>query len=430
LYLNYADNGQPVDPDPYQKESNAAGEFELREFFSYNGYYGSTDLYSAPVKYRAGEEFTLVSSSLGRQNAEIRVMVQDPQVTDLVLPMADGSYHPVPAKGTGLGLYFYGRYLVKQEVDHYSWVNDRGTGFVAVAGANGAPDWLERRAAEVLNKFPEVLGDVKAIKVFSKTDNPNYYGYAPVQGFSIHIRKDYSHIRYNLPDLSGYARTGMALYCGLLDHITRHEAWHKWYSHCGFWSDRVFNNPKLLNTDRDMYPGEDGGPASGISGKMIEYSLDSPANNFGPENKKDEYAYKGDKVVDLFSEKKFMTQPYPLRELLGPGIMIYPNILPNFYYTFRPDWLVIIRAGGGKIKLPLLVRRVSDGGRGDVNFVDASLMNRPPAVSLVLNSDFLLLWREFLGLEDVDEAYILYTMLSTHPYPELDADRVGGIRLL
>jgi hypothetical protein len=104
--------------------------------------------------------------------------------------------------------------------------------------------------------------------------------------------------------------------------------------------------------------------------------------------------------------------------------------LPNFYYTFRPDWLVIIRAGGDKIKLPLRVERVSGGGHGDANFVDASLMNRPPAVSLVLNSDFLLLWREFLGLEDVDEAYILYTMLSTHPYPELDADRVGGIRLL
>ncbi|MCX5714253.1 MAG: hypothetical protein NT033_05490, partial [Candidatus Omnitrophica bacterium] len=258
----------------------------------YDGLYGSTYLarekVGKPVKYKAGAfELKSASSYFTGLKAEIYVQVTDVEITELVLANEDCPY------GQPLGASREGTYFIKQWVDFSEWhqrVNGDKVTLEEVKGAHitgsdpiidTTADWLERRAAEVLNTtFPEVVPYV--VRIFLEGD-PNKSGLAKTRRKEIYINPAMKSNRYNLGSCM-YAFCNRAA----LDGIARHEAYHCFY----FWTvDKLMDNSFKYRDDDpspandipkgDGLPDETGGPVSGATGNKFEYTLDVGDNRYG-----------------------------------------------------------------------------------------------------------------------------------------------------
>jgi hypothetical protein len=349
VYLNYNDDGMPVDIIDINKvylfkiERNKYG-FPDNLFGAYDGCVGSTDLVRNPVPdryHKSAGDFQLRSASSHKMAIPINVTVLDAQITDLVLSSAECTY------GQPLGRSPTGTYSIQQWVDHYSWLNDHKSndgkeGFVQKRGSNGVPDWLEMRAAEVLNEtFPEALPYVAKILVENELEG-RVGQYIPGRKDIYIVPTDWD-IRYNRPGGNGYGFYGDK---GWLDRCARHEAYHAfhWHTVGDMYCDKDYEAAPW----RKRYPmpdgmsKDDGGKISGAPGNKFQYTHDSGENYLGPEfvylptEKKQQQpiaidiTYKGDDIFDYDSQRIMLEKvPYDINaEVIYKNIYLYQK-LPN-----------------------------------------------------------------------------------------------------
>jgi hypothetical protein len=271
MFLNYNDDGMPVDNDytyvpPAEVEKYC---FKIGTYLNtYRGEYGSTNIdgYAAEksvdpsafpdVYHKTPGTFSLKSSSDWGGSAWVSVALLDSTITDFVLPIEECPYYQKQVSRTGY-------YNITQWSDYYSWINTPGLGFMPYPAPNEVPDWMERRAAEVLNGSPMLATSLDNISKEDNKDNAGEYwpGSRTIQ-LNPHLRQH----RYNLPETNGYGFYGQAC----LDNTTIHEAHHAYY----YWN--VMHKPggksNLRDGDGDNFPDDT---------LMFNYLWDSSANTHG-----------------------------------------------------------------------------------------------------------------------------------------------------
>ncbi|MCX5714563.1 MAG: hypothetical protein NT033_07140, partial [Candidatus Omnitrophica bacterium] len=312
LYLNFNDEGMPVDEDSWRPTDNKPlfevimGESPAGAVGAYDGLYGSTPLVNStgkatPLKRVTPGSFELVSASA--KGGYVKILIcPNLQIKEVRCSTDDCSYgakggdFSVPSDEPGVMCVsrFAGQYKIQQWVDHYEWLNTNGQGFLPVRKAKFGyyggymyiPDWMERRAAETLEKFPEVMPFVK--RILNLPEWKRYIGLYYPTSKQIWIKSYFGPLRHNLPVSDCYGFIGKAS----LDETARHEAYHSYY----------YNSfPSFKNNDGDSYPDYNWNqPVKFSDGKdILQYARDSGSNFFGMEDVDSmRVIYKGDEVFD------------------------------------------------------------------------------------------------------------------------------------
>ncbi len=312
MYLNYNDNGKPVDKDIQYQPPSGEGKycFKIRrdpDFLdagisgAYDGKFGSTNLVDEKVEgkdspniFRRELRLPVFKSAYGAKNkssyillespVSLFVKVLDPQITDLVLATQDCPYGRKISSPDNVSR-LQGTYDIEQWVDHDTWFNDHesagGQGFLQFPGPNGVPDWMEKRAVETLNNYTEALPYVEQIEIFP---DPQYTGKYDFGTKTININPGHHSIRYNSSSQNRYGF--FSNYD--LDATARHEAFHALYWHT------VIGSKIYADRDTDLLPRE--GP--------FDYLLDSANNKYGGygpliDRVKGEFSYRGDGETDV-----------------------------------------------------------------------------------------------------------------------------------
>ncbi|MCX5713671.1 MAG: hypothetical protein NT033_02450 [Candidatus Omnitrophica bacterium] len=345
MYKNYNDGGMPADKDdtytpPQDKycfrltiivEASRYGGDSL-DGGTYTGWFGSTALarknFQKPAHdeglHKSPSDFVLKSASGRPGDVKIAVDVEDKaNITDLVLPDRNSPYTRQPGLSGSYSIiqwvnfvsfersdssFFGGQGHFEQielrcgiEEGFYPTINPHKERLIMVFVPTvtfACPDWLERRVAEVLNQFEEVLPYVRKIG-FSGGD----LGEAGIftehyPGFIFLNPLDAAGMRWNLPSMNGYG----FLEQNSIDSVTRHEAFHSFYYHTVVGRGREGQGPFITDKDNDGLPKEN-------AGGMFRYVWDNAANPFGPCGADDTnavpkgndgyYTYKGDDKSDL-----------------------------------------------------------------------------------------------------------------------------------
>ncbi len=343
MYLNYNDEGKPVDRDTRYQPPSGEGEycFKIRRdpnFLdvgtsgAYDGKFGSTNLADEKIEGRdnpaifcRGLWMPSLKSAFGQKVSipflavPISVNVLDPQVTDLVLATWDCPYGRKISSPDNVSR-LQGTYYIGQWIDNYMWINDHkgGERFKAFAGSNGVPDWMEQKAAETLNNYTEALPYVEQIGVCS---DPAYEGLYRKGTKTILINPAFLETRYNSFNLNGYGFTNEYG----LEGIARHEAFHALYWH-------TFTDPgkrKYSDTDKDLLPGNG----------EFDYLVDSKENRhggYGPffDRTIGAFVHNGDKEPDISEGRiKIDWGSIPMKEI--------NNTTPSFELIYLPRGIPI-----------------------------------------------------------------------------------------
>jgi hypothetical protein len=279
IYQNYNDDGMPVDKDNSISASGRYFSLERGKISNpfltgaYDGKFGSTDFrkdQALQSAYRhADGAFSLKSASNWHGEFPIVVRVHSPKITELVLP----------TKGCAFGQKgkLIGTYHIKQWIDYWSWYNLCGSGFSEYYDANKIPDWLEKRAAEALNSFPQVLPYVLKMAI-NDIDNRDYAGGYYMRGTKIINLNPYDFPKFRLSMRYNSSIVNKRGFWSRLavDSVARHEAHHV------FWWWNIYAPGTLNDNDGDRLPNTQ-------AGGMFRYLWDNKANYYaacGPRENK------------------------------------------------------------------------------------------------------------------------------------------------
>jgi hypothetical protein len=443
VFLNYNDDGMPVDEDSFR---NTKGEyFTLRKAFlepfaAYDGNYGSDDFCIPQAKGLGG--FTLASASKKEEMTLMEVNLTEPQITDLVLSSETCLF------GQHLGKRGNGAYFIQQGVDHKAWLNLDGKGFQEIdlikAGINlpedslsiypyphflNVPDWMEKRAAETLNAFPEVLPYVLRIGA----NRNSYLAGRFTKGTKyICLNPNNRSIRCNLRGYVGYGFIAKANF----DSTARHEAHH------AFWYWVVVQKTLGIDLDKDNdwlpYIGPDSPPVVKALAGMFDYAFDSPENKygkFGPLAVKfiggnsscpTEYLYIGDVRYDRPNEKVFVKR-------LGPAVITKVDSGDNIIVDLPRDipigdWRYNFYLKAFTKYVPAMELSIVLPATNYYFVQKVDFKTRAPKLLIkFINQNN---WKDLLSKYNIEGIYLKYTLLNpkSHDFAniEYDACKIGG----
>ncbi|MCX5697221.1 MAG: hypothetical protein NTU54_04560 [Candidatus Omnitrophica bacterium] len=332
VYLNYDDLGKPVDQIEYTLPQNTQYCFTLEKVRGeydhskgkYDGLMGSTPLQSDAFRYHPDVgAFNLASSASSDEFAILKVEAVDSSITDLVLSTKQSLYGfkvSYPNKRIGT-------YQIKQWVDNYAWINMDGKGFVkydrkASGACHPCPDWLEERAARVLNESEPYLRQYVQRILPSATEG-EFGHFDPKNPRNIYLDDYNVRMRYNLPVASEYGWFVVMA----LDGNARHEAHHIWY-----YNEMIRKG--LKDADQDWLPADSAG------GKIV-YLQDSASNFCGAKLTgifnpvEPGIVYLGDNQSDAVEEalapgsKKEFLSYYSVADSNGEFVKEIENVVPQ-----------------------------------------------------------------------------------------------------
>jgi hypothetical protein len=317
LYLNYDDQGNPV--DPYTNFCSASAPAQLPSYavpsgivtngkvatfalgrlagsrannvWRYEGNYGSThiyyQLYFFPKFYPEGGELIITLVADGRKTEGsfthqgyniIKADVFDPQITEFVCSI-DGKMQKGRMENPNDPFCKFTSFLkIDQDIDYGFAFNKSGRlvwlkktpAVSAVSKATNVipdtPDCLEKRAMDALAGWRQEQ-DVKRILEMRYWESGREQGAYLMGTKDIFISSRHRELRYNLPSVSDYGFSAPASF----DSVVRHEAFHSYF--CNRLSE-------FTDIDCDGIPGVPG-PQGFPGGRAFSYAWDSPTNFFG-----------------------------------------------------------------------------------------------------------------------------------------------------
>ncbi len=432
MFLNYNDDGKPVDEDTQYQPPRGEGKYCFKicrdpDFLdaaiagAYDGKFGSTNLVDEKIDgkdnpniFRRELRLPVFKSAYGAKNkssyillespVSLFVKVLDPQITDLVLSSPDCPYgRKISSPGNVSRLQ--ATYDIEQWVDHDTWFNDHesagGEGFLQFPGSNGVPDWMEKRAAEILNNYAEVLPYVEQIENFP---DPAYTGLYQFGTKTIGINPGHHSIRYN-----SFSENRYGFFSAYdLDATARHEAFHSLYWHT------VIGSKIYADVDTDLLPRE--GP--------FDYLLDSAVNRYGGygpliDRVKGEFSYRGDGEADVDKGKlKRGWGLFPVQDI---------NRLANEYIQLPKCLPINIPVN---LKMCFIMRKDSSRRYVEPQYIYRLINQKTPAPEIGIKFSNNAQWvkqirkneREGYIFEPV--LYFNYTIRTPHEIQEYDASLI------